>query len=57
MRLSRALGLRLAVIAVGLAVDRLRPMGLQYTDVDYLVLRDGAAEMARGAAAGSPRRG
>ena len=44
-----ALGARLALIALGLAVDALRPLGLRYTDVDYDVLRDGAAAMVAGA--------
>ncbi|KAH8072572.1 hypothetical protein JL720_11139 [Aureococcus anophagefferens] len=47
-----ALGARLALIALGLAVDALRPLGLRYTDVDYDVLRDGAAAMVAGAAGG-----
>jgi len=44
-----ALGVRLVLIGVGAAVDVARPGGLKYTDVDYDVLRDGAALMAVGA--------
>ena len=46
-----ALALRVLMVAVAALVDAWKPGGLRYTDVDYDVLRDGAAAVLRG---GSP---
>mmetsp|Transcript_27713 Transcript_27713/g.85683 ORF Transcript_27713/g.85683 Transcript_27713/m.85683 type:complete len:129 (-) Transcript_27713:18-404(-) len=50
--LAASFALRIAVVAFGLAVDVYKPFGLAWTDVDYVVLRDGAAHLWQGHAAG-----